>query len=70
MAEVKFTLAGKYAAHSDCARYAITWNDVVPPYHAHTKPKQRDVYGANLGAHESREAAKEACANHDKGARG
>ena len=64
---MNFKQTSDYSAASECARYHITWGDVVPPYHAHWKPTQRDVYGANLGKHESRATAKAACVAHNEG---
>ena len=58
---------GAYAGKTKCGRYFITqtMHSGVWRYSAFCrKPATR------LGAHESRDAAKTACANHDKGARG
>ena len=59
-----FLHAGKYAAHSDCGRYCITWGNVAPPYFAHLRGNPREVYGGSLGRHESKQAAKAACIQH------
>lgn len=62
---MNFTLAGKYAAHSDCGKYAITWGDQAPPYHAHLRSNPH--YRKSLGKHDSKASAKAACVMHSQG---
>jgi hypothetical protein len=60
---MKFKQTGPYSAESDPAGYVITWGSVAPPYFAHLRG-QRGSYGGSLGRHESRDAAKTACATY------
>lgn len=59
-----FLHAGRYAAHSDCGRYAITWGDVAPPYHSSIRGQPREVFGGSLGSHPDKASAKAACEAH------
>ncbi len=62
---MKFNPPGPYPAESVPAGDVITWGDKAPPYFAHLRG-QRGSYGGSLGRHESRDEAKQACANHGR----